>query len=274
MRLPKAPLVTDLERDFRIIWNYIAKVNTKDKQKAISILYTKNKISQKEYFNNCPLCEIHATIKGYSHTIFCGEDCIIKWLTNGCCNAYSLYQIWENTNNSGVRKKSAKAISNLPPNFRIAYKVVGKYNRLGTNWVSAFRSLLIKDPKKLPRKLQFLRRKFKESNLDHWTHRYQKGYFYQTPLDDQGFMCFENYESAKKFIKTFYRIKNLLKVIKVAGFGKPNYDIDIISRLGIWENLKALPSYPISSWKRYRFNDSVTYSNLLGVTYKTIQVLE
>ena len=162
-------------------------------------------------------------------------------------------------------------------NFRIAYKVVGKYNRLGTNWVSAWCSLfgLPDYLRKIPDDVQIWRKRFRKQNLEHWTYRYLKGYIYSVPPNTQGFLCFEDKKSAADFIDTFGPgLVNLFKIIKVAGFGEPNYNIKIYSNCGTPYRLVKVPNLISKKARMESFHSISAYENLRGVAFKTIQVLE
>lgn len=57
----------------QVLWKYIYRTGSNDKRKVIEYLYSKGRLSKKQYSSNCPLCEALLQVKERNWTSC--QDC-------------------------------------------------------------------------------------------------------------------------------------------------------------------------------------------------------
>jgi len=145
----------------------------------------------------------------------------------------------------------------------LAYKVVEKKTRKGSNWLLAkleARRKIIPFPLKIMQK----HREFYPSYFGGRTIRAVPG--------SQGIFCFQKYEEAERFI-TYYDLQHRARIIRLRGIGEPNLKPRFLPQVGtvtLRKNLIELYSLDTTNYRPLN-----VYSIPAGnCTFREVEVLD
>jgi hypothetical protein len=147
----------------------------------------------------------------------------------------------------------------------IAYKVVGKRNRFGSNM-----NIFLKEHHFGPMRFEMWKNENKAlwKRLRRYFPQYIKGSIVKSVKGSPGIMCFETYEEAEKFTKLFWHITlNNCTIIKVKGIGEKTNVEEILAIRDKYDHETDLS-------KLIRRKEYITRIGYKIISYPKVEVLE